>query len=208
MKLLIASTNPGKLREFRQLLCEPGGSIELCDLSQHSGIPTVEETGQTFAANAAIKAQAYAKHTSMWTLADDSGLVVDALDGKPGVHSARWAQMNNSGQGDADNNALLLRQLAYTPDDRRTARFVCALALSNPKGQIVIQVSDCVEGRILHQTRGTNGFGYDPLFQIDALGRTTAELPPQEKHEISHRGKALRRLRGLIDRLGLANPPV
>ena len=187
------------------MLGETEGAMRLSDLTEHRPLPPVEETGHTFTANACLKAGAYARSLGMWTLADDSGLAVDALAGKPGVHSARWAEMNGSGRGDADNNALLLRQLARVPDDRRTARFVCALVLADPKGRIVLLASDSVEGRILHQPRGAGGFGYDPLFQIDVLGRTTAELPPEEKHRISHRGKALRRLKGLIDRAGLAH---
>ena len=117
--------------------------------------------------------------------------------------SARWASRNNAGSGDADNNALLLRQLDGVPDERRTARFVCVLALADPQGRIILTVRDTLEGRILHAPRGSNGFGYDPLFYIDSMGRTTAELSPREKHEVSHRGKALRRLRALMERAGI-----
>ena len=136
-----------------------------------------------------------------WTLADDSGLAVDALAGKPGVHSARWAEMNHAGKGDADNNSLLLRQLQDIPDKDRTARFVCALALSDPQGRIILTATDAVEGRIISTARGENGFGYDPLFWIDALAKTTAELAPAEKHKISHRGKALARMRELMKQI-------
>ena len=115
------------------------------------------------------------------------------------------ASFERSRFGDADNNALLLRQLRSVPDEQRTARFVCVLVLSRPDGRVVVTARDTVEGRIIHAPRGTNGFGYDPLFLIDELGTTTAELPPDEKHRISHRGKALRRLRALMDRLHL--PP-
>src|SRR5688572_13459358 len=160
----------------------------------------VEETGATFEENARLKASTYATRHNMWTLADDSGLEVDALGGSPGVLSARWALHNGNGMGDADNNATLLRQLEKVPDERRTARFVCVLALSNPQGQIILTVRDTVEGRILHAPRGANGFGYDPLFLVDGLGRTTAELSPDEKHAISHRGKALRQLKELMER--------
>ncbi len=163
--------------------------------------PEVEETGRTFRANACLKATAYARRHGTWTLADDSGLEVDALGGSPGVLSARWAQHNGTGKGDADNNATLLRQLSDVPDERRTARFVCVLALADPAGRIVLTVRDTVDGRILHAPRGTNGFGYDPLFLVECLGRTTAELSPAEKHGISHRGKALRRLAALIERV-------
>ena len=139
----------------------------------------------------------------MPALADDSGLEVDAIDGNPGVHSARWAEMHNAGKGDVDNNLLLLRQLENVDDPRRTARFVCVLALANPEGQIILTCRDTVEGRILRAPRGTGGFGYDPLFYFDELGCTTAELPPGKKHEISHRGKALRRMRELLDEINL-----
>jgi XTP/dITP diphosphohydrolase len=198
VQLLIATTNPGKIREFRQML--DGGSIEFTDLTQFPNLPAVPETGQTFRQNACLKASAYAMATKHWALADDSGLAVDALGGKPGIHSARWAQLNQAGEGDAANNALLLKQLAEIPDSRRTARFVCALALANPDGKVILTAMDSVEGRILHEGRGQNGFGYDPLFLVEALGKTTAELPPDEKHRISHRGKALARMRGLLSR--------
>jgi XTP/dITP diphosphohydrolase len=114
------------------------------------------------------------------------------------VHSARWAAMHDAGEGDADNNRLLLRQLEAVEDAKRTARFVCALALCDAQGRVVLTAHGTVEGRILREPRGSNGFGYDPLFLIDALGRTAAELPPAEKHAISHRGQALKRLRGLM----------
>jgi XTP/dITP diphosphohydrolase len=202
MQLLIATTNPGKAREFREMLGEE--RFAWSDLASRGGGGGVEETGRTFRANACIKASEYAKRFDTWTLADDSGLEVDALQGRPGVHSARWAELNGAGRGDGDNNALLLRQLADVPDDRRTARFVCVLALADPRGIIVLTARDTVEGRIIHAPRGANGFGYDPLFLIDEAGRTTAELAPDQKHQISHRGKALRRLRSLMDRLNLA----
>ena len=200
MNLLIATTNPGKVKEFREMFTRAG--VSFSDLSSHPKTPVVEETGHTFRANATLKASAYAKQFNSWTVADDSGLAVDALSGAPGVHSARWAELNNAGKGDADNNALLLQQLAQTPDDRRTARFVCVLALADPQGRIVLTARDTVEGRIIHAPRGQNGFGYDPLFLITEKNKTTAELPPEEKHAISHRGKALRHVRALMDQAG------
>jgi XTP/dITP diphosphohydrolase len=208
MQLLIASTNPGKIREFREML-QSLGDIRFTDLTEHGELPPVEETGRTFLANACLKASEYARRLGVWALADDSGLAVDALDGKPGVYSARWAAINaavpGAGTGDAANNALLLKQLSQTPDDRRSARFVCALALANPQGKVILTTRAHVEGRILHEERGTNGFGYDPLFLIEELGKTTAELPAEEKHRISHRGKALRRLVGLMQRAGIGS---
>jgi XTP/dITP diphosphohydrolase len=201
MRLLIATKNAGKAREFREMLGGGDARFEWSDLSQQPDVADVEETGRTFRANACLKAAHYAVATQSWAMADDSGLVVDALDGKPGVHSARWAKLNNAGSGDADNNTLLLGQLADVPDDRRTARFMCVLALSDPKGRIVLTAEDAVEGVMLREARGSNGFGYDPLFFIPAMGRTTAELSPDEKHAISHRGKALQRMHELMARL-------
>ena len=195
MHLVIATKNPGKAREFQEML--GSDRFEWADLS--AGVGDVEEMGHTFRANACLKATHYARELNAWALADDSGLVVDALDGKPGVHSARWAAINGAGKGDADNNALLLRQLKDVPDEGRTARFCCVLALADPRGKIVLTAQDAVEGVLLRGPRGTNGFGYDPLFFIPAMGKTTAELGPEEKHAISHRGKALRRMRELMD---------
>jgi XTP/dITP diphosphohydrolase len=199
MKLLIATSNKGKIREFREMLGDD--RYEWSDLSEHRDIAPAEETGDTFLANACIKATCYAQALGLWALADDSGLEVDALGGKPGVYSARWAELNNAGKGDADNNALLLRQLDAVAEAQRTGRFVCVLALADPQGRVILTARDTVEGRILRAPRGTNGFGYDPLFYFDEFGCTTAELPPERKHAISHRGKALRRLRQLMDEL-------
>ena len=206
MKLIVATKNLGKVKEFRDLLGSTG--FDCVDLSTIDGeIPTPEETGATFRANACLKATYYAKATKNWALADDSGLEVDALAGKPGVVSSRWAELHNAGSGDAANNALLLQQMADVPDERRTARFVCVLALADPAGRVVLTARDTIEGQLLYEGRGSNGFGYDSLFLVPALGRTTAELSPAEKHEISHRGKALRRLRSLMqDVLPTAQP--
>src|SRR5205814_9885364 len=135
MKILIATTNPGKIKEFREMLGD--GQVEWDDLSQHPDVQPVEETGRTFRENACLKASAYAKQFGMYTIADDSGLEVDALKGSPGVHSARWAEMNNAGKGDADNNDLLIHQLDKVADEKRTGRFVCVLALAGPDGKII-----------------------------------------------------------------------
>ena len=196
MKILIATANAGKVREFRQMLGDE--RFAWSDLSQHPNLPPVEETGKTFRANACLKASYYATILNTWAMADDSGLEVDALNGSPGVLSARWAQINNAGKGDVDNNSLLLKQLENVPDEKRTARFVCVLALSDEQGRIVLTAKDTVEGRIIREPRGSNGFGYDPLFLIGHLGKTTAELEPKTKHQISHRGKALRQMKELI----------
>jgi XTP/dITP diphosphohydrolase len=194
--LLIATTNAGKAREFRQMLGED--RFNWIDPTS-AGAVEVEETGRTFRDNACLKAAAYAIHFKKWTIADDSGLEVFALDNQPGIFSARFAAMNNAGEGDAANNALLLDHLRNVPDDQRGARFVCALALADPAGRIALTTYGEVTGRLLHAPRGSNGFGYDPLFYVDQLGKTTAELTPDEKHRISHRGQALRRLKDLID---------
>ena len=198
MRILIATTNPGKIREFREMLNEE--KFEWDDLSKHRELTPVEETGRTFHANACLKATTYAKKFNTHVIADDSGLEVDALNRSPGVHSARWAEMNKAGKGDADNNDLLIHQLDKVEDEKRTARFVCVLALAAPDGKIVLTARETVEGRILREERGENGFGYDPLFLIDELGKTTAELSPQEKHAVSHRGKALRTLKQLMEK--------
>ena len=201
MHLLIATTNPGKIREFRQML--GAERFEWTDLSQRPAGNAPEETGRTFRANACLKAAHYAQLFNTPAIADDSGLEVDALSGSPGVHSARWAEMNAAGKGDGDNNALLLRQLADVPDAQRGARFVCVLALADEEGRVLMTVCDTVEGRIIREPRGNNGFGYDPLFFIPSHGCTTAELSADAKHQISHRGKALRRLRDMMDRVDL-----
>jgi XTP/dITP diphosphohydrolase len=201
VRLVIATANPGKAREFREML--GADRFEWSNLAEHREVSTIEETGKTFRANACIKATHYALSLKSWALADDSGLVVDTLGGKPGVYSARWAEMNGTGKGDADNNATLLKQIENVPDEKRTARFMCCLALADEQGRIVLTAEDSVEGVMLRSPRGSNGFGYDPLFFFPELGKTTAELEPEQKHAISHRGKALRRLRDLMERLPL-----
>ena len=200
--ILIATGNAHKVKEFREMLASD--RLRWDDLTAHPDAEPVEETGHTFRANACLKAAGYAKQFDTWALADDSGLEVDALDGGPGVLSARWAETHGTGKGDADNNATLLRQIEHVPDEKRTGRFVCVLALADPQGRIVLTVRETVEGRILRNPRGANGFGYDPLFLIPELGVTTAELPSEKKHELSHRGKALRQIKGLLRQHGLA----
>jgi len=193
--LVLASGNTGKLREIRRELT--GLSVRVASLGEFGSIPEPEETGDTFGANARDKALYYAAATGQWCLADDSGLAVDALDGAPGVRSARYAEESfppdaDRPARDAANNARLLAALADVPDPERTARFVCHLALAEP-GRVLIEATDTVEGVIVREGRGRNGFGYDPLFFLPELGRTTAELAPDEKNRISHRGKAVRR---------------
>lgn len=199
--LLIATKNKGKVAEFRDLI--DGSGLALEDLSDGRHDQEVVEDGATFLENACKKASEYARHFTCWSLADDSGLAVDALEGDPGIHSARWAAMHDAGKGDADNNRLLLEQLQDVEDEKRTARFMCALALADELGRIVLTCQDSVEGRLLREARGSNGFGYDPLFLIDSLGRTVAELTSDEKHAVSHRGKAMRTMVELMKQHGL-----
>ncbi len=210
MDLLIATRNRGKAAEFREMLADAARFMptrDLNDLPENDGFEP-EETGRTFRDNACLKASAYALRHGCLALADDSGLAADALGGAPGVYSARFAEMNNAARNDkatrdADNNAYLLRRLRKVPDDKRTAWFVCVLAIAGSDGRTLMTAEGRVEGRILHEPRGDNGFGYDPLFFHEPSGCTTAELSAANKHAISHRGLALRRLRELIDRYGL-----
>ena len=204
-QLLIATHNPGKAREFADMLGGSAlGDLEVVSLAHFPEAVEVEETGHTFRANACLKAGAYARLTKLWTIADDSGLEVDALGGNPGVYSARWAARNNAGGGDADNNQLLLMQLAELPSPRRGGRFVCVLALADPMGRVVMTVRQTLEGRIAMRPRGAGGFGYDPLFEVRDLQQTTAELSPQQKGAISHRGKALRELTTMMTAANIA----
>jgi XTP/dITP diphosphohydrolase len=198
--ILIASRNPGKVREIEQVL--EGLPARVLGLDAYDDLPEPAEDGHTFAENARHKAQYYAARTGLWSLADDSGLEVDALEGAPGVRSARYAA-DRYGEGadraaiDAANNAKLLDALANVPDERRTARFVCHLAMSDGE-RVLIETFATVEGRIARRPAGSNGFGYDPLFYVPELGCTTAELPPEEKNRISHRGQAVRHFASLL----------
>jgi len=196
MRLLIATQNPKKRRELELLLAP----LEIEIVTAAGGLPPVEEDQPTFALNAAKKAVSAARASGEWALADDSGLEVEALDGAPGVHSARWA---GEPADDGRNNAKLLQELAGLPRERRGARFVCALALARPDGTLAIEVEGDARGRILPAPRGTGDFGYDPLFLFtepgyQQSGRGFAELSAAEKSAVSHRGRALRALaRGL-----------
>lgn len=186
-RLLFATRNRGKLAELRALVAPHG--IEVDSLDDVDAPGEVEEDGETFTANAEKKARAALAATGLPALADDSGLEVDALDGAPGVRSARYA---GPGQDDAANNAKLLAALAGVPDARRTARFRCALAFVDGAGTLTV-AEGTLEGRIGHAPRGAGGFGYDPLFLLPD-GRTLAELSAAEKNAISHRGQALRKM--------------
>ncbi len=189
--LVLATRNPGKLRELDRIL---GAQIRLAGLEDFPGAPDVPETGATFEENALLKARAIAAHTGLAAVADDSGLCVDALNGMPGVLSARWA----GGHGDDKANLdLVLAQIADVPDARRGARFVCAAALVLPDSREWV-VTGTVEGRLIRVPRGSGGFGYDPIFLPDGFDLTTAEMTPEAKDAISHRGRAFRALAPFI----------
>lgn len=194
-KLLIATHNPGKVREYRELLA--GLSLEITYLDAEGISLEVEETGGTFAENAIQKAAAYARASDLWTWADDSGLEVDALGGGPGVHSARYA---GPGASDADRRRRLLNALAGVPWNRRTARFRCVVALATPGGEVRTADGVC-EGVIAFGPAGSNGFGYDPVFYLPERGATMAQLPPEEKNRISHRGRAAQKAALLLEGL-------
>jgi XTP/dITP diphosphohydrolase len=192
LKLLLASNNEKKLAELQRIL----SALELTLIRPRDvgGVPDVVEDAPDFAGNARKKAVAAACARGLWALADDSGLLVDALDGAPGVLSARFAGVHGD---DAANNALLLEKLRGVPPERRNARFICALALARPDGSVALQVQGTARGRILESPRGTRDFGYDPLFLFGEpgfaqTGQGFAEMEPEQKAEVSHRGRALR----------------
>jgi XTP/dITP diphosphohydrolase len=197
-KIVLATRNTHKLGELRAILAavgsRPGGAdlsrIELLGTEQFPDLPDVVESGLTFAANALLKAVDVAERTGLPAIADDSGICVDALNGMPGIFSARWAGRHGA---DAANLDLLLAQLSDVPDEHRGARFVCAAALALPDGRQVVREGE-VAGRLLRARRGEGGFGYDPVFLPDGFEQTTAELSPAEKNAISHRGRAFEAL--------------
>ena len=216
--ILLATGNPGKAKEMREILAGAdqgrlGAKVQWHQLSEFADAnwPEPVEDGETFMANAELKALYYAQLSGMWTIADDSGLVVDALNGEPGVRSARYAGEPKS---DAANNALLIKRLAGVPQEQRTARFCCSVVLAGVPADrhvdayknadvspiVLASAQGAVEGLIVDEPRGQNGFGYDPYFWVPAYQMTTAEMPSEAKHAISHRGQALRLLR---DRLPL-----
>ena len=192
-EIIVATGNPHKVEEIREILAVHGFRVlSLTDVGAE-GIPEPEEDGDTFAHNARIKATQYARAINRMVLADDSGLAVDALGGVPGVFSARWSGLGvTREERDNANNKKLLEELASTPADRRTARFVCAMCLSAADGSVIAETVGEFHGSIGTNARGVNGFGYDPLFVVDANGRTSAELTSQQKNDRSHRGAATR----------------
>ena len=193
-RLVLATANQHKLIELTRILAAGHVDVTLASLTEFPGAPDVAETGATFAENALLKARAIAEFTGLPAVADDSGLCADALNGMPGVLSARWSGRHGD---DAANLRLLLAQLADVPDERRGAQFVCAAALVLPGGREHVS-EGVVRGSLIREPRGQNGFGYDPIFVPESAPITTAEMDPADKDRISHRGKALRGLAPVI----------
>ncbi|HEX4659511.1 MAG TPA: RdgB/HAM1 family non-canonical purine NTP pyrophosphatase [Streptosporangiaceae bacterium] len=193
-RLVLATANKKKLAELARILDAAGVAVDLAGRGEFPGAPEVAETGATFAENALLKARAMAAFTGLPAVAEDSGLCVDALNGMPGVLSARWTGRHGD---DAGNLRLVLAQVADVPDDRRGAHFACAAALVLPSGREHVS-EGTVYGRLIREPRGTGGFGYDPIFVPDGSELTTAQMSPEAKDAISHRGRALRALAPVI----------
>lgn len=192
-EVIIATKNPGKAREFEHIFAPRGVAVRtLLDFPE---IPDVDETGKTFEENATLKAEAVAKRLNRIVIGDDSGLMVDALDGRPGIYSARYA---GEPKNDQANTEKLLKELKGVPEEKRSARFYCALAVAIPN-QETLTVSGTCEGMILEEQRGANGFGYDPVFYLPEKGLAMAELSKDEKNVISHRANALKKLDVILD---------
>ena len=200
-KILVATTNPGKIAELRAML---DLDIEWLGLSDFGDIDEIQEDGITFAENARKKAAGYAKAAGLWTIADDSGLVVDTLDGAPGVKSARFSGEKIKGDDrtliDHRNITRVLELLKGLPEEKRTATFVCCLCLASPE-RILVETKGALEGLITNKEIGKNGFGYDPIFFVPHLNKTVAQLIAEEKNAISHRGNAIRKLKPLLEEL-------
>jgi XTP/dITP diphosphohydrolase len=199
MKILVATTNPGKLSEISEML---DFDIEWVNLAKFPNVKEVEEDGKTFAENARKKALGYAKQTGLWTLADDSGLVVDAIGGQPGVKSARFSGEKEKDRKllDHKNMAKLLDLLRDVPKEKRTARFICCLCLASPE-KALIETEGKLAGIIADKEAGSNGFGYDPIFFVPQLDKTVAQLVSSEKNISSHRGQAVKKLKPLLKKL-------
>jgi XTP/dITP diphosphohydrolase len=196
-RIVLATRNPAKLEELVRILAEAELPLDVCGVADFPAVPEVAETGATFEENALLKARAVAAATGVPAVADDSGLCVDALNGMPGIFSARWAGKHGDDEANLD---LVLGQLQDVPDERRGAKFACAAALALPDGAAET-VLGTVTGVLLRERRGSNGFGYDPIFLPHGFDRTTAEMSAAEKDAISHRGQALRGLLPALRRL-------
>ncbi|OCA91290.1 non-canonical purine NTP pyrophosphatase [Bacillus sp. FJAT-27225] len=195
-EVIIATKNAGKAKEFEAIFAEKG--IKVMTLLDFPDAPDVEETGSSFVENATLKAETISRKLGKAVIGDDSGLAIDALEGRPGIYSARYAGEEKSDDANIDK---VLEELDGIQEEQRTARFHCALAFSVP-GNKTITVEGTCEGMILRERRGTNGFGYDPIFYVPTLGRTMAELSKDEKNAISHRANALKKLREVLDGAG------
>lgn len=194
MKIVFATKNEGKVREISEMLART--DIELVSLNRFQSLPEIVEDGKTYLENALKKAKTISEYTGETVLADDSGLQVDALGGGPGVYSARYA---GEGATDEENNAKLLTKLKDIPEEQRTASFFCALVLYQPDGSYESFEAQW-RGRIIEERRGTNGFGYDPIFLWPEANKTAAELPPEIKNSVSHRGQAFAKLKSYLDK--------
>lgn len=192
MEILVASRNKGKVREIRRAL--KGLGFQIYSLDDFPDVPEIEEDGKSFAENALKKARFYSKQFGKLTLSDDSGLEVDCLEGLPGIYSARYA---GEGATSRENNEKLLREMGGFPPSKRGARFKCTIAIATPNGREAVVEGSC-RGKIGFGLVGKNGFGYDPLFILPQYGKTMAQLSLEEKNRISHRGKALKKLRKLF----------
>jgi XTP/dITP diphosphohydrolase len=191
-EVVIATRNPGKFREIKAILSSL--PLKFLSLEDFPDLPEVVEDGATFAENAGKKARTIADLTGRLTIADDSGLAVDALQGRPGVFSSRYA---GEGATDRERCQKLLEEMASIPEGKRQARFVCAMAVALPRGRMEIVEGEC-RGRVTSAPRGKRGFGYDPIFFVPRFGKTMAEFEPEEKNRISHRGRALEKLKVIL----------
>ena len=194
-ELLLATSNPGKIREYRFLL--DGLGYQITTLAEQGITKTVTESGNSYEQNARLKATAYARLSQLTTLADDSGLEVDALNGEPGVQSARFA---GEAATDAERVSFLLAKLKGVPREKRTAHFNCVIAIASPRGESELCYGEC-QGMIALEPKGQNGFGYDPVFYLPEIGKTMAELPLEMKNQISHRARASQEARQVLQRL-------
>ncbi len=194
-EIVLASSNKDKVREVEMII--QGMGIRIIPLSETTFVGEIEENGTTFEENAVIKAKTVANALNVPALADDSGLEIDYLDKAPGIYSARYLGHDTPY---SVKNAAILEKLKDVPEEQRTARFVCSMALALPQGD-VITTTETMEGQIAYEMKGENGFGYDPIFYLPQFGMNSAEISPQQKNEISHRGKALRSMREKISEL-------
>lgn len=195
LRIVVASRNQHKIDEIQRILRAEGVDVDLVSLADFPDAEDVAETESTFAGNALLKARAACHATGLAAIADDSGLCVDALNGMPGIFSARWAGSHGD---DTANLELLLAQLTDVPDARRSAHFICAIAYVTPDGKERI-VEGTIDGQIIREPRGDRGFGYDPIFVPDGMAQTTAELTSEQKDRVSHRGRALRAFAQLLN---------